>query len=130
MARKQHRRDNPRPSAGPGRPAAARLKAPTTDYVDDAEDVLTLRGSLSPASRRDYAAVLAGSPLSREDAWHRAAEFLFERLAVRWVIAGVPVKRQRDLLDRYRAASPAQRAWVRASLRAHCTEYFPDVEVP
>jgi hypothetical protein len=92
--------------------------------------VLTLRGSLTPATRGEYAAVLAGSPLSREDAWHRALEFLFERLAVRWVIAGVPIERQRELIARFRVASAAERTWVRGTVRAHCEEHFPDVEAP
>ncbi len=122
MARKSRHRG--------GRERPARLKAPTSDYTDAAGNVLTLRGSLSPATRREYASVLAGSPLSQEDAWHRAAEFLFERLAVRWVIAGAPIERQRDLLGRYRMASPAERDFVHASLRAHCAEHFPDVQTP
>jgi hypothetical protein len=106
------------------------LKAPPSDYSDPEGNVLTLRGSLTPATRREYAAVLAGSPLSREDAWHRALEFLFERLAVRWVIAGVSIERQRELIARFRVASPAERTWVRATVRAHCEEHFPDVEAP
>jgi hypothetical protein len=112
------------------RPAPDRLRAPDTDYADAAGDVLTLRGSLTAASRREYASVLAGSPLSREDAWQRALEFLFERLAVRWTIAGAPIERQRELLARLRAATPDERAWVRLTVRAHCAENFPDVEAP
>jgi hypothetical protein len=122
VARKQRSRRGPAP--------APRLKAPTTDYADAEGNVLTLRGSLTAASRREYAAVLAGNTLSREDAWHRAAEFLFERLAVRWVIAGAALERQRELLARLRAASAGERAWVRGVLRAHCAENFPDVEAP
>jgi hypothetical protein len=106
------------------------LQAPTSEYRDPEGNVLTLRGSLSPASRREYAAVLAGNPLSREDAWHRAVEILFERLAVRWVIADAPIERQNDLLARLRAASPSERAWVREVLREHCAEHFPDVQAP
>ena len=107
-----------------------RLKAPTSDYTDIEGNVLTLRGSLTPGTRREYEQALAGSPLSREDAWQRAVELLFERLAVRWEIAGAPIERQRELLARFRAASPAERAWVREALRAHCAEYFPDVRTP
>jgi hypothetical protein len=92
--------------------------------------VLTLRGSLTPAARREYAETLAGSPLSREDAWQRATELLFERLAVRWEIAGAPITRQRELLARLRAASAAERTWVRDALREHCAEHFPDVQAP
>jgi hypothetical protein len=101
-----------------------------SEYADAGGNVLTLRGSLTPGARRQHAQALAGNPLSREDAWQRAVELLFEQLAVRWVIAGAPIERQRELLARYRAASPEERAWVRATLREHCAEYFPGVQAP
>jgi len=107
-----------------------KLTAPSSDYTDAEGNVLTLRGSLTPATRREYAAVLAGSPLSREDAWHRAVEFLFERLAIRWEIASVPIERQRELLQRFRVAGQPERAWIREVLREHCAEHFPDVQAP
>jgi hypothetical protein len=105
-------------------------KAPERDYADAQGNVLALRGSLSPGSRRQYAAALAGSPLSREDAEQRAFELLFERLAVRWTISGVPTQGQKELLARLRIASPAERVWVRETLRSHCAELFPDVQAP
>ena len=72
--------------------------------------------------------MLAGSPLSQEDAWQRAVEFLFERLAVRWEIAGaVPIERQKELLARFRFASPDERAWIRDVLREHLAEHFPEL---
>ena len=92
--------------------------------------MLTLRGSLTAGSRREYERALAGNPLSREDAWQRAVELLFERLALRWEIAGAPIERQRELLARFRAASPEERAWVRGVLREHCAAHFPDVRAP
>jgi hypothetical protein len=107
-----------------------RLKAPSSEYTDAEGNVLTLRGSLTPGARRQYAQALAGSPLSQEDAWQRAVELLFEQLAERWTIAGAPIDRQRQLLARFRAASPAERAWVREVLREHCAEHFPDVNAP
>jgi hypothetical protein len=108
-----------------------RLKAPSSDYEDDAHrHVLTLRGALTPAARREYAETLASNTLSQEDAWQRAVELLFERLVVRWVIAEAPIERQRELLRRFRAASPEERTWVRQTLRAHCEEHFPDVQAP
>jgi hypothetical protein len=107
-----------------------KLKAPTSDYTDADGNVLTLRGSLTPGARLEYAGALAGNPLSREDAWQRAVELLFEQLAVRWVLAGAPIDRQRELLARFRVASPAERTWVRAVLREHCAEHFPDVKSP
>jgi len=97
--------------------------------------VLTLRGAMTPATRREYAEVLAGggaarAATTREDAWQRGVEFLFERLAVRWVIADVPIERQKELLQRFRFASQDERAWIRGVLREHLAEWFPDVEAP
>ncbi|MGD0453172.1 MAG: hypothetical protein ABSB69_06205 [Solirubrobacteraceae bacterium] len=114
---------------------AEKLAAPDSDYTDAHGNVLTLRGSLTPGSRQEYAQALApgaaGRPSStQEDAWQRAGELLFERLAVRWVIAGAPLERQRELLARFRVASPEERAWVREALREHCAEHFPDVQAP
>jgi len=115
-----------------GRPDSEKLVAPNSDYTDAQGAVLTLRGVLSPATRREYAEVLAGTgarPSStQEDAWQRGVELLFERLAVRWSIAGAPIERQRELLQRFRAASPEERAWIRTVLREHCSEHFPDVQ--
>ena len=107
------------------------LAAPESEYRDADGDVLVLRGAMSPGTRRQYAEALAGSPLSREDAWQRGIEFLFERLAVRWVIAGTdPIERPRDLLARYRLASQDERRFVRDSLRQHLAEHFPELERP
>ncbi len=91
--------------------------------------MLELRGSLSPASRREYANVLAGG-LDREDAWQRAAEFLFEHLAVSWTIAGLPTTRQNELLARDRLASAEERQFIRDALRAHVAEHFPELQAP
>ncbi|HWX96372.1 MAG TPA: hypothetical protein VNZ01_05920 [Solirubrobacteraceae bacterium] len=111
-----------------------RLTAAASDYADGEGNVLTLRGSLTPGARREYAQTLAGgdrrAAATQEDAWQRAVELLFERLAVRWVIAGSPIDRQRELLGRLRVASQQERAWVREVLREHCAEHFPDVHAP
>ena len=108
-----------------------RLKAPETEYRDEQGNALVLRGSLTPATRLQYKEVAAGNLLSREDAWHRAVEFLFERLAVRWEIAGTdPITRQKELLGRFRFASPDERRWIRDVLREHLAEHFPDLEAP
>jgi hypothetical protein len=113
---------------------AGKLVAPESDYSDAHGNVLTLRGSLTVGARHDYAQARAGSSGNaagtQEDAWQRAGELLFERLAVRWMIAGAPLERQRELLARFRAASPEERAWVRETLREHCAEWFPDVQAP
>jgi hypothetical protein len=111
-----------------------KLAAPTSDYADAQDNTLTLRGSLTPATRREYAQALSGiggrASITQEDAWQRAVELLFERLAVRWEIAGAPIDRQRELLARFRAVSAEERAWVRGVLRDHCAEHFPDVQAP
>lgn len=116
------------------RRGADTLAAPESEYADAHGNVLVLRGALSPTTRREYAAVRAGlrssAAAAREDDWQRAVEFLFERLAVRWVIAGAPIERQKELLARYRVASPGERGWIRETLRLHCAEHFPDVEAP
>lgn len=128
MGRRSRRR-----AAGHGSGRPEKLTAPTSEYSDDDGNVLTLRGALTPATRREYADALAGAggaAVTQEDAWQRAAELLFERLAVSWTIAGAPIEGQRELLMRYRAASPAERAWIRDVLREHCAEHFPDVRAP
>jgi len=112
------------------RRGAEQLAAPESPYEDAEGNVLVLRGAMTPATRREYAKVRAGG-LEREDAWQRSVEFLFERLAVRWVIAGAePIERQRDLLARYRFAGGDEREWIRDVLRRHLEANFPDVEAP
>jgi hypothetical protein len=113
------------------RRGAETLKAPESEYRSPDGDVLALRGAMSPATRSEYAAAMAGSPLSREDAWQRGVEFLFERLAVRWEIAGAePITRQKELLARFRMASQAERRWIRDVLREHLAEHFPEMPQP
>jgi len=104
--------------------------APTADYPGAGGQVLTLRCVLTLKTRAQYADVLHGNTLSQEDAWHRAVELLFERLAVRWEISGVVTAGQKDLLLRLRAATVEERGFVRGALREHCAEWFPDVEAP
>jgi hypothetical protein len=105
-----------------------------SEYTDTEGNRLTLRGALTPATRREYADTLAGTggraASTTEDTWQRATELLFERLTVRWTIADAPIEGQRELLARYRAASQDERTWIRGALREHCTENFPDVTAP
>jgi len=111
--------------------AKRKIKAPTSEYTSPEGDLLELRGSMTPGTRREYADTLGGSPLSQEDAWHRAVEFLFERLAVSWAVAGTdPLTRQKDLLVRFRMASQSERAWIRDVLREHLAENFPELPTP
>jgi hypothetical protein len=112
-------------------PRRERPRAPESSYRDAEGNQLVLRGAMTPGTRRQYADALGGSPLSREDAWQRAVEFLFERLAVRWEIAGTePIVRQQELLARFRFAGADERRWIRDVLREHLAEHFPDLEAP
>lgn len=113
-----------------GKRARARGRAEQPEVPTAEYDGLVLRGVLTPKTRREYAAVLHGNVLSQEDAWQRAVEFLFERLAVSWTVAGVEWSGQKELLARLRAATPDERRFVRDKLREHCAEWFPDVEAP
>ena len=106
-----------------------KLAAPTSEYRDADGNVLTLRGSLTPGSRKQYADMLAGG-LNQEDAWQRAIELLFERLAVSWTISGLEISRQKELLARYRIATADERGFVRDALREHVAENFPEVQAP
>ena len=106
-----------------------KLAAPTAEYRDADGNVLRLRGSLTAGSRTRYADTLAGG-LEREDAWQRATELLFEFLAVSWTISGLEIKRQKELLARYRMATAAEREFVLSSLRTHLAENFPELEAP
>ena len=109
----------------------ARLKAPETEYRDDDGSVLVLRGALTPATRLQYAETFGGNILSREDAWQRAVEFLFERLVVSWEIAGTPpIRKQKELLARYRFASQGERKFIRDTLRQHLADWFPEMQAP
>jgi hypothetical protein len=110
-------------------------RAASSTYSDAEGNTLELRGSLSPRTRRGYARIASGADLApgatREDAWHRSFEFLFEHLAVSWTIAGAPaLTRQAELLGRLRMASAPERAWLRERLREHCAEHFPDIAAP
>jgi hypothetical protein len=111
--------------------ARKKLKAPPVEYRSPEGDVLALRGSMTLGTRQQYRDALAGSPLSQEDAWQRGVEFLFERLAVSWAVAGVdPITRQKELLARFRMASQAERRWIRDVLREHLAEHFPELPAP
>lgn len=110
-----------------------KLSAPTSSYTSADGAVLVLRGSLTPATRQEYKALMTGAvgaAMTREDMWQRGVEFLFERLAVSWTVSGVETSKQKELLMRFRVASADERAWIRDALREHLAEWFPDVEAP
>jgi hypothetical protein len=98
------------------------------EYRDAEGNVLALRGSLTPAARREYTDTLSGGR-HQEDAWQRATELLFERLATKWTIAGLEITKQKELLGRYRMASADERRWVRETLTEHLAARHPDVTV-
>jgi hypothetical protein len=105
------------------------IKAPGSVYTDADGNELELRGSLPPKARAEYAATLGGG-LDREDAWQRAIELLFERLALSWTVSGVRTDTQKELLGRYRMADTQERRFVRDSLRTHLVENFPELQQP
>jgi len=106
------------------------MAAATSDYQDQEGNVLTLRGSMSPLTRRKYASILHDQRKSTDDSWQRAVEFLYERLVERWTIYDVPTEGQKELLQRYRIASTDERRWIRDVLRQHLAAHFPEIEAP
>jgi hypothetical protein len=103
--------------------------ATTTDYRDDEGNVLTLRDSLSAGTLRKLADLDAEPAATAEDRSQRRVEFLFERLAVRWQIAGLPLEGQKSLLGRYRLASAGERYQVREALAEHLAARHPEIEL-
>jgi hypothetical protein len=117
------RRSRRRASEGERPPAA------TTDYRDADGNVLTLRDELSAGTLRALRDLDAKPAASAEDRWQRRVEFLFERLAVRWVIAELPLEGQKELLGRYRLASSDERQQVRATLAEHLAARHLEIDV-
>lgn len=107
-----------------------KLLAPESDYRDGEGNVLVLRGSMSPLTRHRYDAIRTDQSRLTEDTWHRSVEFLFERLAVRWVVADVPTEGQKELLARFRLATQEERRFIRDTLREHLAEHFPELTPP
>ena len=99
----------------------------TADYADPEGNVLTLRLGLSAGTIRKLGEPPAGAAATAEDAWQRREEALFERLAVRWQIAGLPIDDQKMLLGRYRMASADERRWVRTTIARHLEEHIPEL---
>lgn len=101
----------------------------TSDYTDAEGNLLTLRDELSAGTLRRLEQLEAKPAASAEDRWQRRIEFLFERLAVRWELAGLPLEGQRELLGRYRMASSEERRWVRETLGEHLRARHPEIEL-
>ena len=114
------RRSRKRAQQGGGPPAT------TSDYTADDGSVLTLRDELSGGTLRKLAELDAKPAADAEDRWQRRVEFLFERLAMRWEIAGLPLEGQKELLGRYRMASSEERRRVRQALDQHLADHYPN----
>jgi hypothetical protein len=121
------KRKHTKPAAAPKLPTVRRGN-------DDGSMELELRCSMTPRTRQVYAETVGGeigqAAMTREDSWHRAVEFLFERLVVGWTANGVPTTGQKALIARFRVADQAERAWIRTALRAHLAEWFPEMQAP
>jgi hypothetical protein len=102
-------------------------KAPAIDYIDDEGNTLALRQSLSPKTIAKIGEGPTRDATSLDDAWRRRSELLFERLAVRWEIAGLPLTDQRMLLGRYRMADPETQQWVRQTIADHVERHIPEL---
>jgi hypothetical protein len=113
MAKRKKRRSREKPAA--------------IDYVDGEGNVLSLRESLSAGTIAKLGEGPATAATTREDAWHRRSELLFERLAVRWEIAGLPLSEQKMLLGRYRMADAATQQWVRETIVTHLERHIPEL---
>jgi hypothetical protein len=109
--------------------AKRRRKEPaaTVDYVDAEGNVLTLRESLSAGSIRKIAKARERGAATVDDDWRRRTEMLFERLVVRWEIAGLPIEEQKLLLARYRMADAETQRWVRRTLADHVARLIPEL---
>jgi hypothetical protein len=117
----RRKRKREREGGEPGAQPAA-----TSSYEDAEGNVLTLRDELSAGTLGKLRNLDSKAAASSEDVRQRRSELLFERLAVRWEIAGLPLEGQRELLGRYRLASPDERRWVRETLAAHMRAHAPD----
>jgi hypothetical protein len=104
---------------------ASKEPVATTEYADADGNVLTLRDSLSQGTLRELEKLQASPAASQEDRWQRRGELLFERLAVGWTVAGLPLEGQKELLGRFRMASADERRWLRETLERHIGERHP-----
>lgn len=107
------------------RKRGGRQPVETVDYADSDGNVLTLRSELSPSTIAKIGEGPATEAASTDDVWRRREEMLFERLAVRWEIAGLPLDDQAMLLGRYRMADAETQRWVRETISAHLERHLP-----
>jgi hypothetical protein len=117
-SRRRNRGEAQQPSAAP---------ASTSDYTDPDGNVLTLRDELSAGTVKKIRQLDSTPGASAEDLWQRRGELLFERLAVGWTIAGLPLETQKELLGRYRMATTDERTWLRETINSHLQEHVPEL---
>jgi hypothetical protein len=103
--------------------------AAVSSYTDSEGNVLTLRDELSSGTRRQIERLDAKPAATADDRWQRRTELLFERLTVRWEIAGLPLEGQRELLGHFRMASADERRRVREVIAQHLRAHCPDLDV-
>lgn len=122
MGKRQRKRAR---SGGGGPPASEAV----TVYPFGDEGSITLRDELSTGTLRTIEKLDAQPAASADDRWQRRVELLYERLVVSWEIAGLPLEDQRELLGRFRLASPDERRAVRDAIAEHLRARHPDVEI-
>jgi hypothetical protein len=116
-----------------GRRRAAEYAEPaapttTTEYRDPDGNVLTLRDSVSAKTAAKLREPAGPAAATADDLWRRRTEMLFERLAVSWEIAGLPLTGQKELLGRYRMADTETQRWVRETIDEHVRRHQPELE--
>ena len=109
------------------RKRAKELPAATFDYTDGEGNVLTLRERVSAGTAAKLREGAGGAAASTDDLWRRRTELLFERFAVAWTIAGLPLTTQKELLGRYRLADQSTQQWVRETLERHVATHQPEL---
>lgn len=98
----------------------------TEAYTDEDGNVLRLRIELSSSTiRKILRAAKEGA--TADDVWQRRIELTFERLAVSWDIAGMPIDDQKMLIGRYRMATQEERRWVQHTIAGHLDRFVPEL---
>jgi len=100
----------------------------TSEYRDADGNVLALRDSLSAGTVAKLREPVGVAASSADDLWRRRTEMLFERFAVSWTIAGLPLSKPDELLGRYRLADEETQHWVRKTLAEHVRRHHPELE--
>jgi hypothetical protein len=110
-----------------GRRREKEPRVETFDYADGEGNVLTLRERVSAGTAAKLREPAGGAAASTDDLWRRRTELLFERFAVSWTIAGLPLTGQKELLGRYRMAEQETQQWVRETLDQHVRTHQPEL---